>query len=122
MAFVDFDICHRLASLRKLHSMILTCICDFKCLKYLKFVRFHMLPDNKIKKNNQQYILKHLVSNFVSPVFFSSVISTYIFDFRCLKGDMRLYSYVSRSKNYEKNQHHNQTFTIERYKSCFSPP
>ena len=46
--FVDFDICHRMGSLQKLYSVIL--IFDFKCLKYVKFVRFRMLPEAKIMK------------------------------------------------------------------------
>ena len=45
---LNFDICHRMASFRKLYSVTLTYIFDFKCLKYVKFVCFRMLPEAKI--------------------------------------------------------------------------
>ena len=44
--FVDFDICHRMASVPKLYFVTLTYIFDFKCLKYVKIVRFGILPDS----------------------------------------------------------------------------
>ena len=47
--FVDFDIYHRMASLRTLSFMTFTYIFDFKCLKYVKFIWFRMLPNrNKL--------------------------------------------------------------------------
>ena len=45
-------------------------IFNFKSLKYLKFIRFRMLPVAKIiKKTYQQYTIKHLRLNAISPIF-----------------------------------------------------
>ena len=63
MTFVDFDICHRKTSIRKLYSVTLTYIFDFKCYKYVKFDCFRMLPES------ENYTSKHLRSNAISPVF-----------------------------------------------------
>ena len=48
MTFVDFVICHRIGSLKKLYSVTLTYIFNFKCLKYVQFFCFRMLPEAKI--------------------------------------------------------------------------
>ena len=69
MTFVDFCICHRLASKAELFSVTLTFIFDFKCLKYVKLVCFRILPDNKIMKRNHHYTYEHLQSNGISPIF-----------------------------------------------------
>ena len=44
--FLDFEICHRMASLQKMSFVTLTYILDFKCLKYVKFISFIMLQDS----------------------------------------------------------------------------
>ena len=40
--------CHRKVLLQKLYSVSLTNIFYFKCLQYIKFVRFHTLQEAKI--------------------------------------------------------------------------
>ena len=78
MKFVDYDICHRIASLQKLYSVIFTHIFDFNCLKYVKFVRFRMLPEAKIMKKYQQYTFRHLRWNGVSNVFLLRELDPYV--------------------------------------------
>ena len=98
MAFVDVDICHRLASMRGLYSVPLTFIFYFKCLKYVKFVYFCLFPERKkenIMKQNQQYTLKHVQSNGVTPVFLIGDIYQH-FRFKMFKmSEIRSFSYVA---------------------------
>ena len=70
---VYFDICHRMVSLRKLYSVTLTYIFDFKSLKYVRFVRFRMLPESwKYEKQSaihtQTFLIErrkyHIFCNF----------------------------------------------------------
>ena len=83
--FVDFDICHRTASLRKLYSLTLTYIFVFKCFKYVNnlFV-FVCCQLDKIMKKISSTHSDICDRTALSPIL-SSVTFTYIFDFKCLK-------------------------------------
>ena len=50
-------------------SVNLTYIFNLKCLKYVKFARFRMLPEAKIMTKIQQYTFKHLRSKGINVVF-----------------------------------------------------
>ena len=66
---------------RKLYLMTLTYILDFKCLKYVKSVRFRVLPESenndKISAINiQTFAIERLSNVFsVTLTYFSKVIS-----------------------------------------------
>ena len=63
-----FAICHRTASMRKLYSVTLTYIFDFRYLRYLTLVRFHILTEAKIVKM-EHFTFNHLRSNAVNSGF-----------------------------------------------------
>ena len=72
MSFVEFGICQRMASLRKLYSTTLAYIFNFKCLKYVKLVGFRMLPDSynykkKLTNTNSHFLIECRESRFSPP-------------------------------------------------------
>ena len=101
MRFVDFDICHRMASLQKLYSVTLTYIFDLKCLKYMNFVNFCMLRASKImKKFRNTY--SNICDRTLQVSFFPSMTLTFIRHFKCLKYVKFPYSILPETWNYEK--------------------
>ena len=71
---VDFHICHQMASLVKFYSVNLTDILNFTCLIYKEFAGFACFWNAKKYENDKIHV--------VSLVFSSSVVLTYIFDFK----------------------------------------
>ena len=97
ITFVYIDICYRMASLRKLYSVILTYIFYFKCLKIVKFVRFLCYRIAKIMKKINQNTFNYLRLNGVSYVFLLRDPGQH-FRFQMFKiSEIRSFSYVARS-------------------------
>ena len=69
MTFVDFDICHRKASLQKMYSGTLTIIFDLESLK-CEIRLFSYAAGHLNYEKIQQDTFIHLQSNHVSPVVF----------------------------------------------------
>ena len=120
--FVDFDICHRTASLRKLYSLTSTYIFVFKCLKYVNnlFVVVYCQLD-KIMKKNKQYTFRHLRSNGVKSHFILRDIYLY-FRFQMFKMcEIRAFFSVAGRLQLRDNNSaiHIPSFPIERHKSYF---
>ena len=101
MTFVDFAICHRMSSLRKLYSVTVAYILDFKCLKYMFICFSYVTGQLKLWKtfsNTHSYICDRTLS--------------YIIVFKCLICDMwNSFVFVCCRK---KNHQYTQTFVIKR--------